>query len=292
MADGVARALLNGNLTVSVALITDTAREARRRHALAPVSASLVAQGLAGGVLLASLQKNDSRINLQLECDGPFGGFFVDASSTGTVRAYAKNTLVDLELGEGPFRWRGALGNKGFLSVLRDIGPEFYRSSVELLAMNVAEDLTRYFAISDQVPTCVAIELHRLGDEGLGSVAGVVVQALPDAVPGALDQVAKTLAASLTQAIAAEQPNASALLTALFPTATPLVEVPVVFACTCSKARVLRTLASLGATEIQDIVDTMGSTAVTCHFCGTRHEVTLIDLFALLEELGVPKNRN
>jgi molecular chaperone Hsp33 len=293
MADGVVRGVLPANLKVSLALVTDTAREARARHHLERVSASLLAQGLVGGVLLASLQKGDSRTNLQLECDGPLKGFFVDAGSEGDCRGYAKNPTLDVELGEGPFRWRAALGNSGFLSVLRDLGTEYYRSSVELTAMDVAEDLNHYFTLSDQVLTKVAIEVRQVGDEPLGLVAGVLVQLLPDGDRQALEELSGRLASGLGLALAAQGTQGpGALFAHLFPGVPPMVEYPVAFRCSCSRERALKTIASLGKPEVQHIVDTMGSTAVTCHFCGTKHEVTLIDLLRLLDELGAEPPRS
>ena len=293
MADGVIRALLPSNLKVSIAVVTDTAREARARHRLERVSASLLAQGLAGGVLMASLQKGDGRVNLQLECDGPFRGFFVDAGAGGDCRGYAKNPGLDVELAEGPFHWRAALGNSGFLSVLRDLGTEYYRSSVELTAMDVAQDLNRYFALSDQVPTRVAIDVRRAGEEALGVVAGVLVQALPDAEANALEAQGEHLPARLTEALNHEGTmSPRSLLSLLFPGVEAVAEYPVGFRCSCSRERALKTIASLGKTEVQHIVDTLGSTAVTCHFCATKHEVTLVDLLRLLDELGVDRPRS
>jgi molecular chaperone Hsp33 len=292
MADGVVRALMQGNLKVIVVVATDTARDARRRHQLKQAAAALLAQGLTGGLLMASLQKGDSRVNLQVECDGPLRGFFVDASASGDCRGYAKNVDVDLEL-DGPFQWRAALGNSGFLSVLRDIGVEYYRSSVQLEAMDVAKDLDHYFVASEQVPTRIALEVLRVGEERLGVVAGVLLQALPDGDRQLLHQLGDGLALRLGQAVqagAGQSPRD--LLAHLFPGVEVLLELPVCFSCTCSKERVLRTLRSLGVRELQDIVDTMGSTAVTCQFCGTKHEVDLLDLMQLLEELGVPQARS
>ena len=78
----------------------------------------------------------------------------------------------------------------------------------------------------------------------------------------------------------------------LVPGTESLIETPVRFTCTCSKERALATLESLGVNEVQHIVDTMGSTAVTCQFCGTKHEITLLDLFAVLEKLGRPQHKN
>lgn len=291
MADGIARALIAGNLKVVVVVATEAARVARGRHRLKRASAALLAEGLTGGLLLASLQKGDSRINLQVECDGPLGGFFVDAGAGGDCRGYAKNPDADVELG-AEFRWRAALGNSGFLSVLRDIGAEFYRSSVQLEAMDVAKDLDHYFVTSEQVPTRVALDVVPVDDEALGCAAGVLVQALPDGDVKALEALGAELSTRLTEALhAGAGQSPAALLGRLFPDVPALAEFPVQFTCSCSKERVLRTLAALGARELQEIVDTMGSTAVTCQFCGLRHEVTLLDLMDLLEKLGVPQAR-
>lgn len=295
MSDSVVRALLDGpGLKVSVAVVTGVAREARLRHRLQPASASLLAQGLVGGALMASLQKGETRINLQLECDGPFRGFFVDAGANGELRGYVKNPDLDIELQAGEFQWRAALGNRGFISVLRDIGGEYYRSSVELTSMHLAEDLNHYFTTSDQVATQVAISVVRAGDEGLGVVAGVLVQALPDGDVAALEREGQTLGARLEAwATAPAGPHTAIdLLEALFPQVPPMIEVPLRFACTCSKERALSTLESMGADDVQHLVDTLGSTAVTCHFCGTRHEITLLDLWGILERLGRPQHRN
>lgn len=294
MSDSVVRALLSEkNLKVSVAVLTDVAREGRARHGLKTAAASLFAQGLAGAVLMASLQKGEARINLQLECDGPLRGFFVDAGAEGDLRGYVKNPGAEVQLAEGVFQWRAALGNSGFISVLRDMGGEYYRSSVELVSMRLGDDLNHYFKTSDQIATHVALGLRADGAEPLGRVAGVLIQALPDGDVAALKSLSSDLEARL--GLALEQPGpleARALLAHLFPGAEPMLETPLRFACTCSRERAIATLERLGADEVQEIVDTMGSTAVTCHFCGTKHEITLPDLWAILERLGRPQIKN
>lgn len=294
MADSLLRALLDEpNLKLSIAVTTDVSRDARRRHQLKSASASLFAQGLTGTALMASLQKGETRINLQLECDGPLRGFFVDASTDGKVRGFVKNPDVELELSSGAFQWRAALGNSGFISVLRDIGGEFYRSSVELKSMHIAADLNHYFTTSDQVATHASLAIHRVGDEGLGRVAGVLLQCLPGGDEKVLQQLSVDLDARLQAAVETIEPlTAAALQQALFPEARSMLETPIVFACTCSHERAMATLQALGVDEVQDIVDTMGSTAVTCQFCGTRHEITLPNLWTLLERLGRPQRPN
>ena len=294
MADAIARALLqDSNLKISVAVLTQTAREGRARHHLKTASATLFAQGLVGAALMASLQKGETRINLQLECDGPMRGFFVDAAADGQIRGYVKNPDVDVELSEGVFQWRAALGNSGFISVLRDVGGEYYRSSVELVSMRMADDLNYYFKTSDQVATQVALTTRREGSEALGRVAGVLVQAMPDADLEALSRIGRDLETKLDDAVAhLETLEAKALLNVLFPGVPVMLETPVRFACTCSKERALTTLQNLGVDEVQEIVDTLGSTAVTCQFCGSKHEISLPDLFGILERLGRPQPKN
>ncbi len=293
MSDAVVRALLQEpSLKVSVVVVTGVAREARRRHGLAPAAATLFAQGLAAGALMASLQKDESRINLQLECDGPLRGYFVDASVSGALRGYVKNPNVEVELAQGEFQWRAALGNSGFISVLRDVGPEYYRSSVELQSMQLSEDLNHFFRVSEQVPTRVFLDVAHLAGEELGVAAGVLVQALPDGDVAALEAIAKRVPEQLTAWAAAGGGSAAGLLEALFPSEKVLAETPLRFQCTCSKERAMNTLASLGADEVQSIVDTMGSTAVTCHFCNTKHEISLPDLWKILEDFGRPQLPN
>ncbi len=294
--DGVTRALVPKlNLKVSVVVASAAAREARSKHRLQTAAASLLGQALTGASLMASLQKDNSRINLQLECDGALRGLFVDASASGDVRGYVKNPFVDVELAEGAFRWRGALGNKGFLSVLRDIGEgEFYRSSVELTAMALEDDLNEYFKVSEQTETRLALDVVAEPEEHLAVVAGVLIQALPDGDMKALSSIGASLSKRLHDALRAlPVVTPETLLMAVFGDTSPNVTMtgPLQWRCTCSKERVLATLASLGRAEVQEIFDTQGSTAVTCQFCSTRHEATFNDLVVLLESLGAtPRN--
>jgi molecular chaperone Hsp33 len=289
--DALVRAILPGELKAVIVNVTEAARLAVERHGLKGAAAGLLAQGFAAGVLLASLQKGKNRVNLQLECDGPLRGFFVDASADGEVRGYVKNPNADVELGDTSFRWRAVLGNSGFISVLRDIGNEYYRSSVELVHMDIAKDLTHYFATSDQTPTFVGLETVRTNDGELVATVGVLVQGLPGADLQALKRAQENIDANLISA-AQRNPSVTALLDSLFPGVPPLVDPSAVtFKCTCSKERAMQTLLSLGPAEVQDIVDTMGSTAVTCHFCGQKHEITLIDLLHILDQLGRPQAR-
>jgi molecular chaperone Hsp33 len=268
-------------LKASIATVTLAAREGQRMHGLHDVSAMMLAQGLTAATLLASLQKDQTRVNLQLECDGPLRGLFVDAGASGYLRGYVKNPYLDVEGNRGPMRWRPALGNSGFLSVLKDLGEhEFYRSSVELKAMDFAPDLEGYFAASEQVATRTALAVERDGAEPLGAVAGVLVQALPDGDTAALEQLGQTLSARLEEQV--KRTDAHGLLQALLPGFEPAGSVPLAWRCGCSKQKVLLALSSLGKAELMDMLATKGGAAADCQFCGKRHEATAADLQALI----------
>jgi molecular chaperone Hsp33 len=282
MADELVSGLLK-ETDLRVVLVTagELSRRARELHRSASASASLLAQGLTAAALLASLQKSDSRVNLQLECDGPLRGLFVDGDTSGVLRGYSKNPLVAHVGADGEYHWRPALGNKGFLSVLRDLGGgEYYRSAVELVAFDLAKDLERYFTISDQVPTRVYLTVQPTRSDGteepLGTVVGMLVQPLPNGDPDAFKALGARLAGQFEGAVRVHgQQGAAALLKALVP--EPDLEVmsryPVAYTCSCSKDRVKRALLSLGREELEDILVKEGKAEADCHFCTTHYVV-------------------
>lgn len=280
------------NISVSVVNVAHVAREARQRHQLKPVSATLLGQAFAGATLLASLQKGDTRVNLQLECDGALRGLFIDAGTDGTLRGYVKNNVVDVEM-TGSFRWRGALGNSGFLSVLRDIGHEYYRSSVELTAFSLPDDLNHFFDTSEQVSTRVALGCVARNEEPLGLVMGVLIQAMPDGDAAAFQRLGHSIQGLLDDALKDTTINsAHDVWNRLFPGLSPSRRIAQRFQCTCSKAKTLDLLASLGATQVQEIIDSTGSTSVTCHFCATKYEASLPDLMRILDSLKRDGHKN
>lgn len=292
MADELISALLKkGNLRALVVVSTDVGRKARELAKLSRTSAALLAQGLAASALLGALQKSGGRLNLQVECDGPLRGLFLDADNQGNVRGYAKNRQVDVEGGEGAYRWRPALGNSGFISVLRDRGEgEYYRSSVQLHHFDLARDLEEYFAISEQLKSHLLIDTVPRDGEPLGAVAAVLVQPLPDGDRSAFEAVGKRLRGpqGLSHLLHA-QPDvgAAALLKALFAGEEPEVmsRFPLSYSCTCSRDRVLNALASMGKAELEDLLAKEGKAEVTCEFCSTHY---VVDADALRSVLAQP----
>ncbi|MGO9829259.1 MAG: Hsp33 family molecular chaperone HslO [Myxococcaceae bacterium] len=287
--DELLTALLPGvSLRVVVATTTGLCREARARHRAGSASASVLAAGLTGVSLLAGLQKEETRVSLQLECDGALRGFYTDATTSGAVRGYVKNALLQ-HLGEpGPYRFRPALGNKGFLSTVRELGAgEFYRSSVDLQAFELASDLERYFQASEQVDSVVALEVLAEGDEALFRVAGLLVQCLPGGDGTALEAYRRRLhgQGALAHALLGTSPSAAGLLRALFAEAAPevLSVRPLGFQCRCSRERVKQALRLLGRGELEELLREDGKADVTCEFCTTAYVIDAEEIRSLLE---------
>jgi molecular chaperone Hsp33 len=292
MADELVSGLLKDvDLRVVLALTSELSRKARDTHQSQGASAALLSQGFTAAALMGALQKGEARINIQLECDGPLRGFFVDGDNSGVVRGYAKNPHVKHVGAEGDYRWRPVFGNKGYISVLRDIGEgEYYRSSVELERFDFEEDLERYFSISDQVATQLKLEqlpqVKSGATEPLGLVAGVLLQPLPNGDKEAFQALGAQIKKGLRTALEAHgAEGGAALLKALLPGRTDLEimsRYPLSFACTCSRDRVKKALLAMGREELTDMMEKEGKAEVTCQFCTTQYVIPKEEIRELL----------
>ena len=275
MKDRLVRGLLPGaGARVVFARVGDTARMSRVLHGLYPTAAHLFAEGLAAGLLLAALQKDRARVNLQVQSDGPVGGIFVDARPDGEVRGYVRGASVHFP-GDPRLGARAALGGAGYLSVIRDQGDgQFYRGSVELEAMEIAADLRRYFAESEQVDTAVDLQVVRRGDEPLGDVVGLLVQKLPDGDASAVQRVRERLAGgALAAALAASASAQEVIRAAAGEGFDLLADQEVAYVCGCSQDRARSAVAVLGAEGVAEILSSEGQAVVTCEFCRQRYVV-------------------
>ena len=288
MADRLVRGILPAQaLRVVHVRVSDTARIAAVLHGLYPTSARLFAEAMAAGLLVASLQKDSSRINLQLECDGPVRGLLVDADPDGNVRGYVRAPQVHFP-GDPAAGARAALGGAGYLSVLRDLGGgNFYRGHVELRAMDLAKDVERYFAESEQVATALALAVTPRPSEPLGDVAGLLVQRLPDGDEQALHAVRARLAAgAFGEALARGLGAQDALAAVAGPGFELLSDVEVAYRCGCSLDRARVAVSALGREGILDVLAKEREAVVTCEFCHQRYVVGEAELREMADRLG------
>jgi molecular chaperone Hsp33 len=267
--------------------VGDTARMARVLHGLYPTSARLFAQALAGGALVGALQKHEGRVNLQLECDGPIGGLFVDADPDGNLRGYVRRPQVNFP--GDPIRGaHAALGGSGFLSVVREVSPgQFYRSAVELQALDLAEDLRRWFRTSEQVATALDLAVVPRGEEPLGEVAGILVQRLPDGDDAAIEEVGARLAGGgLARALEGGASAQEAIRAVAGDGFELLGDVEVAYRCGCSHARARAAVSALGRDGIAEILANEREAVITCEFCRSRYVVTEAELREISDRLA------
>lgn len=289
MTDRLCRGLIPARgLRVAFVRVGDTARMSRVLHGLYPTSAFLFAQALAAGSLLGALLKEKGRVNLQLECDGPVGGLLVDADPDGNVRGYVRRPAVNFP-GDPARGARAALGGSGFLSVLRDLGGgQHYRSAVSLEAFDLAEDLRRWFAASEQVGTAFDVAVVPRDGEPLGEVAGLLLQRLPDGDATAVQEARARIAeGELRRAVASGTSAQDAIRAVVGDGLDLLADVEVAYRCGCSHERARIAVSALGADGVAEVLANEREAVITCEFCRTRYVVSepeLHDIRRRLEE--------
>jgi molecular chaperone Hsp33 len=265
----------------------DTARMARVLHGLYPTSAHLFAEALAGGLLLGALQKDEARVNVQVECDGPLKGLLVDADSHGNVRGYVRRPEVNF-LGDAGAGARAALGGSGFLSVLRDLGQgNWYRAHVELRDFDLAKDLARYFAESEQVDTTLDVAIVPRDGEPLGEVTGVLFQKLPDGDGAALARLRSELAGGALPRAVASGAAAQEVIRAVAGEGFDLLaDEEVAYRCSCSLERARNAVSALGQAELEDVLAKERQAVITCEFCRQTYVVPEEELRTIARRLA------
>lgn len=267
--------------------VGDTARMSRTLHGLYPTAAHLFAEGLAAGLLVAALQKGRTRVNLQIECDGPARGLLVDASPEGEVRGWSRAPAVHFP-GDPRRGARAALGGSGFLSVIRDLGGgQLYRGAVELGAMEIAGDLRRYFAESEQLDTALDIQVAAGDGEPLSDAAGLLVQKLPDGDAAAVAAVRRRLSqGALSSALHRGASAQEALRAAAGEGFEILADQEVAYVCGCSRERAQAAVSVLGREGILEILAGDRQAVVSCEFCRQRYLIGEEDLLGMARRLG------
>ncbi|GAO03547.1 Hsp33 family molecular chaperone HslO [Anaeromyxobacter sp. PSR-1] len=288
MTDRLCRGLLpQRGLRAAFVRVGDTARMARVLHGLYPTSAHLFAQGLAAAALLGALQKEQGRVNLQVECDGPVGGLFVDADRDGNVRGYVRRPAVHFP-GDPDRAARAALGGSGFLSVLRDPGSgQYYRSAVDLEALDLVEDLRRWFAASEQVET--ALDLAVVGREGepLAEVGGLLLQKLPDGDGGAIREARERLASGALRAALARGATAQEVIREVAGDGFELLaDEEIAYRCGCSPERARAAVSALGREGIEQVLAEEKQAVISCEFCRQRYVIGEAELRDIARRLA------
>lgn len=266
--------------------IVETARQA---HNTSPVVTAALGRLLTAGAMMGSMMKGEEDIlTLQIKGDGPVNGLTVTADSKGHVKGYANVPDVILPANSiGKLDVAGALGN-GVLSVIKDLGlKEPYVGQTALQTGEIAEDLTYYFATSEQVPSCVGLGVLMERDNTVKQAGGFIVQLMPFAEEAVIDKLEQNLAkVSSVTSILDEGNTPEQLLAILLEGMNPEITdtLPTDFSCNCDRARVEKALISIGRTELQDMINDGKEIEMNCHFCNKNYVFTVDELKGLLKK--------
>lgn len=290
MADYIVNAITsNGAIRVVAADTTELCNRAQEIHKMSPTAAAALGRALTAAAIMGSMLKSsDDSITVQLAGGGPIGRVVAVGDGRANVKGYVDNPLVDLPLNpNGKLDVGGAVGKDGFLSVIRDLGlKEPYVGQVPLVNGEIAEDLTQYYATSEQIPTAVALGVLVDVDYTIKAAGGFILQVLPGAYDEDIDNVEKTVASisSVTEMLSEGKKPEDIVKQLLSDYEIEFFDnVPTMYKCDCSRERTDRALISIGQEELSKIIEEDGKAQITCHFCDNIYEYTKEELQALLE---------
>ncbi len=284
MTDYIVRATAaEGQIRAFAATTREMVETARSHHNTSPVATAALGRLLTAGSMMGSMMKNDSDVlTLQIQSDGPIGGITVTADSKGDVKGYVNHPEVILPANaKGKLDVAGAVGI-GILNVIKDMGlKEPYAGQTILQTSEIAEDLTYYFATSEQIPSSVGLGVLMNKDNTVRQAGGFIVQVMPfveekvvahlEENIGKIDSVTKMLDKGMTP-----EQTLETVLEGLPVEITDTL--PTRFYCNCSKERVEKAIISVGKKEIQSMIDEGKEIEVHCHFCNTSYSFSVEEL--------------
>lgn len=290
MSDYIVRATAADTQIRAFACTTrETVEAARAAHNTSPVVTAALGRLLSAGAMMGSMLKGEKDIlTLQIRSDGPIQGLTVTAGSRGKVKGYANVPDVILPANAaGKLDVGGAVGS-GILSVIKDMGlKEPYSGQTLLQTGEIAEDLTYYFATSEQVPSSVGLGVLMNRDNTVRQAGGFIIQLMPfveDGVIGRLEENLKKISPVTTMLDQGNTPGQmlEQVLEGLNLEVTDTM--PTGFVCDCSRERVEKALVSLGKKELKDMIDEGQGITVNCHFCNKDYKFYMDDLKDLFDK--------
>lgn len=289
MEDYIVRATAaNAQIRAFACTAKGVAEEARKAHNSSPVVTAALGRLLSAGAMMGSMLKGDSDIlTLQIKGDGPLRGLTVTADSHGNVKGYPEVPDVILPANAvGKLDVGGAVG-KGNLSVIKDLGlKEPYVGQTLLQTGEIADDLTYYFATSEQVPSSVGLGVLMERNNTVKQAGGFIIQLMPFAEDAVIDKLEQNLQgiSSVTSMLDAGNSPEQMLKLLLQGLDIQITDtVPVAFTCDCCREKIEKVLISLGSKELEDMINEGKEIEVNCSFCSKHYKFDVDELKALYE---------
>ena len=280
MADYIVRATAAGAAIRAFAITSrDLVETARQDHNTSPIMTAALGRLLSGGAMMGTMLKGEKDLlTLQIQCSGPARGLTVTADANGHVKGFVNNPIVELPPNkDGHLNVGGAL-DLGILSVIKDMGlKEPYVGQCQLQTGEIAEDLTYYFATSEQIPSAVGLGVLMNKNNTVRQAGGFIIQLMPDASEETISALEKRLAkvSSVTAMLDSGKTPEDILQELLGDMELAVLDrLAVSFKCGCSKERFARGIASIKKSDIQEMIDAGENIETCCQFCNSKYVFT------------------
>lgn len=278
----------DGEVMATAVDTTDIVNRAEQIHKTSAVVTAALGRLLTAGSMMGNMLKGkDDSVTLRINGDGPTGSLIVVSDFNGDVRGYVQNPVVELPLNaKGKLDVGGAVGKNGLLYVLKDLGlKEPFSGSVPLVSGEIAEDITSYYALSEQIPTVCALGVLVNPDLSVKAAGGYIIQLLPAASDSTIDKLEASIAKlqSVTAMLDSGMSPEDIIRKALegFDVEV-LYSQDIEYKCNCSKERVSKALISLGKEELDSMASENEPTEISCHFCDKKYVFSPAELKKLL----------
>lgn len=292
MKDRIVRATAaDGQIRAFAATTKGVVEAARQAHDTSPVVTAALGRLLTAGAMMGSMMKGEKDVlTLQIRGNGPVGGLTVTADSRADVKGYAVNPQVILHARPGGKLDVGGAVGEGVLHVIKDLGmKEPYNGQVALQTGEIAEDLTYYFATSEQVPSSVGLGVLMERDNTVRQAGGFLIQLMPFASEDAVRSLEENLSriTSVTELLDQGEAPEGILSILLGSLGLEILDtIPTRFYCGCDKKRVEKVIVSIGAKEIQEMIDDGEDIEVKCHFCNSAYKFSVEELKVIKKRAG------
>ncbi len=256
---------------------------AREDHNTSPIMTAALGRLLSGGAMMGTMLKGEKDLlTLQIQCSGPAKGLTVTADSKGNVKGFALNPVVELPPNQqGHLNVGGAL-DLGILSVIKDMGmKEPYVGQCQLQTGEIAEDLTYYFATSEQIPSAVGLGVLMNPDNTVKQAGGFIIQLMPFTSDEVIDKLEKKIQEidSVTMMLERGLSPEGILDEILGEFGVEIVDkIPTAFVCDCSKEKVSRALATISKKDMDSIINDGEGIEVKCQFCNKAYHFDIDEL--------------
>lgn len=280
-----------GAVMVSAVDSTDIVAKAEQIHSTSAVMTAALGRMLTAASMMGNMLKGEkSSISLKIDGNGPAGAITVAADSTGNVRGYAQNPVVEIPFKpNGKLDVSGAVGTDGNLYIVKDLGmKEPYNGFVPIVSGEIAEDITSYYATSEQIPTVCALGVLVNPDLTVKKAGGYILQLLPFTEDEIITKIEQNLARvkPVTQLLDEGMDIEDIVRDVLQGFDVEVIyEQEVEYKCKCAKEKVEATLQGLGAKELSEMAADLPSVDVKCHFCNTTYSFSKNDIEKILKKI-------